>query len=157
MKGLALHWQVIIGLIVGMVYAWMSVTFGWNQFTLDYITPFGDIFINLLKLIAVPLVLFSIISGVTSLGNIRKLGRMGIKTLIIYVLTTMMAVVIGLVLVNAFSPGSGADDDLLEANRIRYEFSLWMTSMFLAPRAMRPWLHNCDSKPLKRMTGSKIS
>ena len=65
MKGLALHWQVIIGLIVGMVYAWMSVTFGWNQFTLDYITPFGDIFINLLKLIAVPLVLFSIISGVT--------------------------------------------------------------------------------------------
>ncbi|MDA0303174.1 MAG: dicarboxylate/amino acid:cation symporter [Bacteroidetes bacterium] len=123
MKGLALHWQVIIGLIVGMVYAWMSVTFGWNQFTLDYITPFGDIFINLLKLIAVPLVLFSIISGVTSLGNIRKLGRMGIKTLIIYVLTTMMAVVIGLVLVNAFSPGSGADDDLLEANRIRYE--LW--------------------------------
>ena len=90
---------------------------------MDYITPFGDIFINLLKLIAVPLVLFSIISGVTSLGNIRKLGRMGIKTLVIYVLTTMMAVVIGLALVNVFSPGSGANDDLLEANRIRYE--LW--------------------------------
>lgn len=123
MKGLALHWQVIIGLIVGMAYAWMSVTFGWNQFTLDYIQPFGDIFINLLKLIAVPLVLFSIISGVTSLGNIRKLGRMGMKTLLIYVLTTMMAVVIGLALVNVFSPGSGADSNLLEANRIRYE--LW--------------------------------
>ena len=105
MKGLALHWQVIIGLVVGMVYAWMSVTFGWNQFTLDYIQPFGDIFINLLKLIAVPLVLFSIISGVTSLGNIKKLGRMGLKTLLIYVGTTMMAVVVGLVLVNAFSPG----------------------------------------------------
>ena len=123
MKGLALHWQVIIGLVVGMVYAWMSVTFGWNQFTLDYIQPFGDIFINLLKLIAVPLVLFSIISGVTSLGNIKKLGRMGLKTLLIYVGTTMMAVVVGLVLVNAFSPGSGADGELLEANRIRYE--LW--------------------------------
>jgi Na+/H+-dicarboxylate symporter len=123
MKGLALHWQVIIGLVVGVAYAWMSVTFGWNQFTLDYIQPFGDIFINLLKLIAVPLVLFSIISGVTSLGNIRKLGRMGLKTLAIYVLTTMMAVVIGLVLVNVFRPGSGADNSLLEANRIRYE--LW--------------------------------
>ncbi|MDE0979959.1 MAG: cation:dicarboxylase symporter family transporter, partial [Flavobacteriales bacterium] len=123
MKGLALHWQVIIGLVVGMVYAWMSITFGWNQFTLDYIQPFGDIFINLLKLIAVPLVLFSIISGVTSLGNIKKLGRMGLKTLLIYVGTTMMAVVIGLVLVNTFSPGSGADGELLEANRIRYE--LW--------------------------------
>ena len=82
-----------------------------------YIQPFGDIFINLLKLIAVPLVLFSIISGVTSLGNIQKLGRMGIKTLLTYVATTMAAVVIGLALVNVFHR-IGADDDLLKANRI---------------------------------------
>ena len=123
MKKLALHWQVIIGLLLGVVYAWLSVTMGWNDFTLAYIQPFGDIFINLLKLIAVPLVLFSIISGVTSLGNIQKLGRMGIKTLLTYVATTMAAVVIGLALVNVFQPGSGADDDLLQANRIRYE--LW--------------------------------
>ena len=123
MKKLALHWQVIIGLLLGVLYAWMSVTLGWNDFTLAYIQPFGDIFINLLKLIAVPLVLFSIISGVTSLGNIRKLGRMGVKTLLTYVATTMAAVVIGLALVNVFQPGSGADDDLLQANRIRYE--LW--------------------------------
>ena len=73
-----------------------------------YIQPFGDIFINLLKLIAAPLVLFSIISGVTSLGNIQKLGRMGIKTLLTYVATTVAAVVIGLALVNVFQPGSGA-------------------------------------------------
>ena len=123
MKKLALHWQVIIGLLLGVVYAWLSVTMGWNDFTLAYIQPFGDIFINLLKLIAVPLVLFSIISGVTSLGNIQKLGRMGIKTLLTYVATTMAAVVIGLALVNVFQPGSGADYDLLKANRIRYE--LW--------------------------------
>ena len=119
MKGLALHWQVIIGLILGVAYAWMSVTLGWNDFTLAYIQPFGDIFINLLKLIAVPLVLFSIISGVTSLGNIQKLGRMGIKTLVTYVLTTMVAVVIGLILVNMFKPGAGANPELLDANRIR--------------------------------------
>jgi Na+/H+-dicarboxylate symporter len=123
MKKLALHWQVIIGLLLGVVYAWLSVTMGWNDFTLAYIQPFGDIFINLLKLIAVPLVLFSIISGVTSLGNIQKLGRMGIKTLLTYVVTTMAAVVIGLALVNIFQPGAGADKDLLQANRIRYE--LW--------------------------------
>ena len=79
MKGLALHWQVIIGLLVGIIYAWLSVTFNWNEFTLNYIQPFGDIFINLLKLIAVPLVLFSIISGVTSLGDVKKLGRLGPK------------------------------------------------------------------------------
>ena len=123
MKGLALHWQVIIGLLLGVAYAWLSVTLGWNDFTLAYIQPFGDIFINILKLIAVPLVLFSIISGVSSLGNINKLGRMGAKTLLIYVATTMLAVVLGLGFVNLFQPGAGADAELLEANRIRYE--LW--------------------------------
>ena len=122
-KGLALHWQVIIGLILGAVYAWMSIRYGWNEFTMNWIQPFGDIFINLLKMIAVPLVLFSIISGVASLGDMKKLGRMGIKTLAIYLTTTMFAVVIGLALVNIFKPGAHADEDLKESNRIRYE--LW--------------------------------
>ena len=120
---LALHWQVLIGLAIGIIYAWLSITFGWNDFTIDYIKPFGDIFINILKLIAVPLVLFSIISGVSSLGDPSKLGRLGVKTVITYVLTTMMAVIVGLVLVNLFKPGSQVSEDLLESNRIRYE--LW--------------------------------
>jgi Na+/H+-dicarboxylate symporter len=101
----------------------MSITFGWNEFTVDYIKPFGDIFINVLKLIAVPLVLFSIMSGVASLGDPAKLGRMGVKTIVTYLLTTMAAVVVGLVLVNLFEPGARVSDDLLESNRIRYE--LW--------------------------------
>lgn len=121
MRKLALHWQVIIGLVLGGVYAWMSVQFGWNAFTLDYIKPFGDIFVNLLKLIAVPLVLFSIIVGVTSLGDIQKLGRMGLKTLATYVITTATAVVIGLLLVNLIQPGSHVSQELRETNRIRYE------------------------------------
>ncbi|PCJ80491.1 MAG: dicarboxylate/amino acid:cation symporter [Bacteroidetes bacterium] len=120
-KGLALHWQVIIGLLLGVVYAWMSVRFGWNEFTLNWIQPFGDIFINLLKLIAVPLVLFSIISGVASLGDMKKLGRMGAKTLAIYLTTTMFAVIVGLVLVNLFKPGEHASEALRETNRLRYE------------------------------------
>lgn len=120
---LALHWQVLIGLAIGIIYAWLSITFGWNDFTIDYIKPFGDIFINILKLIAVPLVLFSIISGVSSLGDPSKLGRLGVKTVVTYVLTTMMAVIVGLVLVNLFKPGSQVSEDLLESNRIRYE--LW--------------------------------
>lgn len=118
-----MHWQVIIGLLLGIVYAWMSIQFGWNEFTLNWIQPFGDIFINILKLIAVPLVLFSIISGVSSLGDMRKLGRMGIKTLALYLTTTMFAVIVGLTLVNVFKPGDHASDTLREANRIRYE--LW--------------------------------
>lgn len=125
MKRIALHWQVIIGLITGTVYAWLSVKFGWNDFTLDYIKPFGDIFVNLLKLIAVPLVLFSIIVGVTSLGDIKKLGRMGLKTLGTYVLTTFMAVLIGLALVNLIKPGAAVAESLRESNRVRYE--LWQT------------------------------
>lgn len=120
---LALHWQVLIGLAIGILYAWMSITFGWNDFTIDYIKPFGDIFINVLKLIAVPLVLFSIISGVASLGDPSKLGRLGIKTVATYLLTTMTAVIVGLVLVNLFEPGARVSEDLLESNRIRYE--LW--------------------------------
>ena len=114
-KGLALHWQVIIGLILGVIYAWMSIKYGWNQFTLDWIQPIGDIFINLLKLIAVPLVLFSIISGVASLGDIKKLGRIGIKTLGIYLATTMFAVIVGLALVNIFQPGAKASEELKES------------------------------------------
>lgn len=125
-KGLALHWQVIIGLLLGVVYAWLSVSYGWNDFTLKWIQPFGDIFINLLKLIAVPLVLFSIISGVASLGDMKKLGRMGIKTLGIYLTTTMFAVLVGLTLVNIFEPGTKATESLRESNRIRYE--LWRNS-----------------------------
>lgn len=123
MKRIALHWQVIIGLIVGAIFAWLSVECGWNEFTLHYVKPFGDIFVNLLKLIAVPLVLFSIISGVTSLGDIKKLGRMGLKTLVTYFLTTAFAVMLGLLLVNLIQPGKSVDSKLLESNRIRYE--LW--------------------------------
>ena len=120
---LALHWQVLIGLALGVGYAWASIQFGWNSFTLNYIQPLGDIFINILKLIAVPLVLFSIIGGVASLGDVKKLGRLGVKTLGLYLLTTFFAVTLGLVLVNIFQPGTGASEDLKASNRIRYE--LW--------------------------------
>ena len=120
-KGLALHWQVIIGLLLGVLYAWLSIQLGWNEFTLNWIQPIGDIFINLLKLIAVPLVLFSIISGVASLGDIKKLGRIGIKTLGFYLATTMFAVIVGLTLVNIFQPGTKASDELRIKNRISYE------------------------------------
>lgn len=123
MRKLQLHWQVIIGLVLGVVYSYLSITFDWNAFTIDYIKPFGDIFINLLKLIAVPLVLFSIIVGVASLKDIRKLGSMGIKTLLLYVGTTAIAVSVGLLVVNLFKPGTHVAENLRIENRISYE--LW--------------------------------
>ena len=124
MKKLGLHWQVIIGLIVGAVYAWLAVTNDWTAFTMDYINPFGNIFISLLKMIAVPLVLFSIISGVISLKDITKLGRMGLKTLGLYLITTLFAVTLGLVFVNIIKPGEHQDDSFRVENRIAYE--LWL-------------------------------
>tara|TARA_B100001115_G_C15836922_1_gene418625 strand:- start:658 stop:2106 length:1449 start_codon:yes stop_codon:yes gene_type:complete len=120
---LALHWKILIGLLLGILWAILSSHLGWSQFTIDWIEPFGTIFINLLKLIAVPLVFFSIISGVTGLGDPSSLGRMGLRTLIFYFITTILAVSLGLLLVNSIGPGKYVDDDSRIDNRIRYE--LW--------------------------------
>lgn len=125
MKKLALHWQIIIGLIVGIIYSFLSSSLGWNKFTIQWISPFGEIFIRLLKLIAVPLVLFSIISGVANMPDASRLGRMGIRTLIAYLATTILAVGIGLVLVNALKPGNAITLEQRIQNRIKYE--LWAT------------------------------
>lgn len=121
MKKLPLHWKIIIGLILGIVYSFMSSALGWNEFTKDWIDPFGQIFIRLLKFIAVPLVLFSIISGVAGLPDLSKLGRMGGKTLIAYLLTTVAAVGIGLLLVNIAKPGNAISEDQRIRNRLKYE------------------------------------
>lgn len=121
LKKIPLHWQVIGGIVLGALYAWLSISQGWNQFTLYYIKPLGDIFINVLKLIAVPMVLFSVILGVTSLKDINKLGNMGLKTLGLYLITTMLAVSVGLTLVNLLAPGAGQEDSIRERNRISYE------------------------------------
>lgn len=125
-KKMALHWKIIIGMVLGIVWALVSAKLGWKEFTLDWIDPWGKIFINSLKLIALPLVFFSIIAGVASLSDMSKLGRMGIKTLGAYLVTTIFAVTIGLVLVNTFQPGKGGEEDQLITNRISYE--LWVKS-----------------------------
>lgn len=137
MKKIALHWQVIIALILGIAYAIIAIltdsdTFHINQFTKDFISPFGKIFVNILKMIAVPLVLFSIISGIVNLKDVKKLGRLGTKTLLIYVGTTMLAVSVGLVAVNLIKPGKHVDDATRVEKRIEYE--LWRTSNPDVPR-----------------------
>ncbi len=109
-----LHWQIILGLILGLAYGVIAAINGWGDFTEDWIAPFGTIFLNGLKLIAVPLVLVSLITGVASLSDIRKLSRIGGKTIGIYLVTTAIAVTIGLVLVNVVQPG-GAVPDALQA------------------------------------------
>ena len=126
MKKLALHWKIIIGLVLGIIWALLSSKLGWSAFTIDWIAPFGTIFINLLKLIAVPLVLVSIISGVANIGDPSSLGRMGGKTLLAYLLTTLFAVSLGLILVNFIQPGKLIDEQSRIDNRISYE--IWASS-----------------------------
>lgn len=106
MKKFPLHTQIIIGLILGLVYGMLSIQFRWDpEFTIFYIKPVGVIFVNALKMIAVPLVLASLIVGVANLGDISKLSRIGGKTIMIYLFTTVIAVTIGLLAVNILKPG----------------------------------------------------
>lgn len=105
MKNLALHWKIIIGMVLGVVFGLLAITIGWDQFTSDWIKPFGTIFINLLKLIAVPLVFASLIKGVASLSDISKLSRIGSKTIALYLVSTVLAVTTGLIIVNTVQPG----------------------------------------------------
>lgn len=100
-----LHWQIIIGLVLGLLYGLIAAHFKWGAFTTAWVAPFGTIFVNLLKLIAVPLVLGSLVAGVASLSNTAKLSRIGGKTIIIYICTTAVAVTLGLILVNTLQPG----------------------------------------------------
>ena len=106
-----LHWQIIIGLILGLAWGLVSSVIGFNDFTTDFIKPFGTIFITLLKLIAVPLVLASLVAGVTSLNDTTKLSRMGGKTVLIYLFTTVFAVTIGLISVNVIKPGTSLPEE----------------------------------------------
>ena len=111
MKKLALHWKILIGMVLGVVFGFVMVNFsGGKELVLDWVKPFGTIFINALKLIAVPLILGSLISGVSDLKDISKLSKMGGKTVMIYLVTTVVAVTIGLVLVNSLQPGSSISE-----------------------------------------------
>ena len=107
MKKLALHWQILIGMFLGVLFGFImsNTTFG-SSFISDWIKPFGTMFINALKLIAMPLILGSLIKGVSDLKDISKLSIMGGRTIGIYLFTTVLAVVIGLILVNTIVPGN---------------------------------------------------
>jgi Na+/H+-dicarboxylate symporter len=120
MKNLALHWQILIGMALGILIGLGFTFFEWgSDFVTDWIKPFGNIFINSLKLIAVPLILASLIKGISDLRDISSLSQMGFKTIVTYILTTLVAVSIGLAIVNVIKPGSSIDEEtrqeLLEA------------------------------------------
>ena len=105
-RRLPLATQIIIGMILGVAFGLGVNKLGFSPiFTIDYIKPFGTIFVNLLKMVAVPLVFVSLVDGIARLDNVTKLSRIGSKTILLYLCTTVIAITVGLFLVNAIKPG----------------------------------------------------
>ncbi len=114
MKRLALHWQILIGMILGVLFGLvMTFTDNGASFVSDWIKPFGTIFVKLLKLIAVPLIIASLVKGISDLKDISKFKNIGIRTILIYIGTTVIAITVGLVLVNVVQPGEGISEDTI--------------------------------------------
>ncbi len=111
---LKLHWQILIALILGIVFAFFSRSLGFESFVVDKVSILGDIFIRALRMVIIPLIVSSIISGVTSIGGSKNFGRLSLKTISYYITTTLLAIVTGLILVNLIHPGSGAQLGLQE-------------------------------------------
>ena len=116
-----LYGQIILGLILGAIYGVIACSLGWGELTARWIAPFGTIFVNLLRLIAVPLILASLTLGVASLSNLRKLSQIGGQTILIYMLTTLVAITLGLVIVNLTQPGHRVPPEMRNRLQVTYQ------------------------------------
>lgn len=114
-KKLALHWKILLGIIFGLLFGLLMKNLELNEFVINWIKPFGTIFINLLKVIAVPLIVVSLIVGLADLKDISKLSRLGGRTVVFYLGTTVFAVSIGLLLANIIKPGSYINQEARES------------------------------------------
>ncbi len=114
MKKLALHWKILIGMVFGILFGLLMTNIdGGSSFVGDWIKPFGTIFVKLLKLIAVPLIVASLVKGISDLKDISKFKNIGFRTMVIYVGTTVVAITIGLLLVNVVQPGEGISEETI--------------------------------------------
>lgn len=113
MKKLALHWKILIGMLLGLIFGFVMLQVGGREFTEDWIKPIGSIFVKLLKLIAIPLILASLIKGISDLQDISKFKNIGLRTIGIYIVTTVIAISIGLALVNIMQPGDGVSEETI--------------------------------------------
>jgi Na+/H+-dicarboxylate symporter len=114
MRKLELHWKILIGMVLGLLFGFAMTGISWGtDLVVDWIQPLGTIFVKLLKLIAIPLILASLIKGISDLKDISKFRDIGLRTIMIYVVTTVIAITIGLLLVNAIQPGDGVSEETI--------------------------------------------
>ena len=112
---MALHWKILTGMLSGVLFGILMLNIdSGDLFVNNWIKPLGTIFVKLLKLIAIPLILASLIKGISDLKDISKFKTIGSKTIITYILTTVIAISIGLILVNLINPGSGISSETVE-------------------------------------------
>jgi len=126
MKTWPLYLKIILGMVLGIIFGTIiNMTFNdtgqGSLFIKNWIAPFGIIFINLLKLIAVPLILASLIKGVSDLKDISKIKQIGLRTITIYIATTLVAIIIGLTIVNTLKPGYGMSKATIANIKLKYE------------------------------------
>ena len=130
MKKLALHWKIIIGMVIGIMIGFIAVVLDNSllgesdtakSIVIDYIKPFGTIFINILKLIAVPLIVASLVKAISDMKDISKLSKLGGRTILTYIATTVIAVLIGMVLVNLIKPGEFIPVEIRESLSAQYQ------------------------------------
>ena len=108
MKKIAFHWQVLIGLIIGVLFGLFLKDY------VSYVSWMGIVFLRGLRMVIIPLILTSIISGIANIGNAENLGRLGLKTMVYYISTSLLAIITGLFFVNLIKPGVGADLGLVK-------------------------------------------
>ena len=147
MKKIKLHTKIFIGLILGIV---IGLVFGEKARLLE---PVGTIFLRLITMIVVPLVLVSLMLGTASLGDIRKLGRIGIKTIAYFTVTTMIAISIGLGLANVVNPGYGLNEQVKEELYKNYESraQIGIQRMAEKPSALDVLVDIVPTNPLKAL------
>lgn len=135
---MALHWKIVIGMAAGLLFGFSMTFFSWgNDFVTNWILPIGTIFVRLLKLIAVPLILASLIKGISDLKDIAKFKDMGLKTFGLYMMTTLVAIFIGLTLVNVFVPGNGISPETVEKLTATYANDSGVTSKIATATAQQ--------------------
>ena len=118
-KKISLPMQIVIALVLGVILG--SILHG-NKDVINYIQPIGDVFINLIKMIVVPIVFCSLALSISNVGDTKTIGRYGGKTLLYFVIMTSFAIFMGLVFGNLFKPGTGLNPDLLPKGDIsKYE------------------------------------
>lgn len=128
-KKIPLHVQILVALILGLIYGVIAIQVGLVDFTTNWINPWGTIFVRLLKLIAVPLVLASLIAGVASLSDLQKLSRIGGKTIGLYMVTTVFALTTGVLIANVVNPGLSVPEEMRDQLQALYESDVTETSV----------------------------